>query len=239
MSKFQMTFITILILTTLSGVFSRIPVQFSLPVTSVSALGTRTQVSFDMDAARAPAVTVRSRLPLLSTFAREVKNQNSQTVVGVYVPGEFALPVVQQPHGQAAYVSTEPDTITQFSLAEKYGAVGLLAHNYLSGEEFFKLKPNQYIIVLFGDGRMDYYRVTAAESYQALVPNSPYSDFVNLDDPTGKVITSSELFKHVYTRPDTLVFQTCINANGDPSWGRLFVTAEKVDIRQGQIMASN
>lgn len=86
---------------------------------------------------------------------------------------------------------------------------------------------------------MDYYRVTAAESYQALVPNSPYSDFVNLDDPTGKVITSSELFKHVYARPDTLVFQTCINANGDPSWGRLFVTAEKVDIRQGQIMASN
>ena len=183
--------------------------------------------------------SVVTQMPMLSSFTSTVANQNADQLVGVYVPGLFALPVLQQPAGQGAYVSTEEETITQFSLATKYQAIGLLAHNYLSGEEFFKLKPNQYVILVFGDGSMDYYRISAAESFQALTPNSPYSDFVDLADPAQTRLSSTQLFKRVYTTPNSVVFQTCIKAFGDPSWGRLFVTAEKVDVRQPVILAAN
>jgi hypothetical protein len=61
--------------------------------------------------------------------------------------------------------------------------------------------------------------------YQALSPSSPYSDFLDLDDPNGTRISVETLFYKVYTQNGTLVLQTCIEANGNSSWGRLFVIA--------------
>lgn len=202
--------------------------------TKQNAAGIPATVAADLSAPSAV-----SQMPMLSTFTSRVANQVSNQVVGVYVPGLFALPVVQQPAGQGAYVSTENDTVTQFSLANKYNVIGLLAHNYLSGEEFFKLKPNQYVILVFGDGSMEYYRISSTQSYQALTPNSPFSDFVDLSDPAETRLSSTDLFRRVYTNAGQVVFQTCIKAFGDPSWGRLFVTAEKVDVRQPVIVAAN
>ena len=190
-------------------------------------------------AADLAAPSAISQMPMLSMFTNQVANQVSNQLVGVYVPGLFAFPVIQQPSGQGAYVSTQSDTITQFSLSNKYNVTGLLAHNYLSGEEFFKLKPNQYVILVYGDGSMEYYRIASAQSYQALSPNSPFSDFIDLSDPASTRLSSTELFKRVYTNANQVVFQTCIKAFGDPSWGRLFVTAEKVDVRQPVILAAN
>ncbi len=164
---------------------------------------------------------------------------------GVYVPGQFALPIQQQPQGHAEYVATENNVITQFSLPNRYGVTGLLAHNYLSGDMFFNLTEGQDIILVYADGRMAHFRVTHMERFQALSPNSPFSQFISLSDADYKVLTSADLFSRVYTTTGSLVFQTCIQEGDEPSWGRLFVTAEPVSDLQtslpqvGQFISDN
>lgn len=174
-----------------------------------------------------PSVVIEPAFPGLGEFAGAVLNGHAGEVVGIYVEDVFALPVVQQPRNQPAFVSTQDQQLTQFAMPTQYGAVGLLAHNYLSGRMFSRLLPEDEVVVIYGDGRTDLYRITHAESYQALNPVSPYSDFLDLAYPESQPISSAVLFNRIYTRPDHLVFQTCIEANGDPSWGRLFVTAVK------------
>ncbi len=166
--------------------------------------------------------------PELDTFAKSVENGNPAQVVGVFVPGEFALPVVQQPSGQSNYVDTTDGTVTQFATAGSYGSIGLLAHNYLSGRLFSNLSSGQDVVVVYGDGQETLYRISTSQRYQALDSTNPYSYFVDVNDPTHASITAGTLFMRVYAHKDQLVFQTCIAANGDSSWGRLFVTAEKV-----------
>ena len=138
----------------------------------------------------------------------------------------MALPIVQQPAGQPAYVSSQPDVLTQFRMAEEYGTTGLLAHNTLAGAEFSKLELGQFAVLIFSNGHTEYYRITGVERYTALDPGSPYSDFLAAN---GDRISAAGLFKRVYQAQDhRLVFQTCIASEGNPSWGRLFIIAEPV-----------
>ncbi len=163
----------------------------------------------------------------LEGFIASVANGQGGQVVGVYVPGLFAMPVVQQPSGQPEYVDRDSDILTEFSLPKKYGSTGLLAHNYLGGSYFALLKANQDVLLVYGDGHMEQYRVSHIDSFQALKPNSPFSNFVDIADPSHTILTSGELFSRMYTSQQ-LVFQTCIEAFGEPSWGRLFITASLV-----------
>ena len=164
----------------------------------------------------------------LETFAASVINGQADQVVGVYVPSVFALPVLQQPGGQARYVSDQDNTVTQVSSVDRYSSIGLLAHNYLSGERFFELEEGQDVTILHGDGHQDGYRINKIDRYQALTPTSVYSNFIDLADSTQTVISAGDLFSRIYTKPDQVVFQTCIEANGDPSWGRIFISAERI-----------
>jgi hypothetical protein len=166
--------------------------------------------------------------PQLDAFVANETNGQAGQVVGVFIPNEFSLPVVQQPDGQPNFVAVQDNEVTQFSAPEAYGVIGLLAHNFLSGRYFFHLKTNEDVIIIYGDGHRDSYIITDIRRYQALSPESPYSNFRDLDDPAQPVMTASQLFSRVYTQPNEVVLQTCIGANGDPSWGRLFITAEKV-----------
>jgi hypothetical protein len=70
---------------------------------------------------------------------------------------------------------------------------------------------------------MEEYTVSYAEEYQALSPNSPTSNFVNLD--TGETLSSTNLFYRVYGGGTRTTFQTCIAQGNEDSWGRLFVIA--------------
>jgi hypothetical protein len=142
----------------------------------------------------------------------------------VYVPDTFAFPVVQQPHENPTFVSSTPDVVTQFGLASDFGTTGFLAHNTLSGESFFDLQHGQTIFLIMGDGSIQTYMVMETLRYQALTPSSPYSNFRDLDH-TNLELSSTEVFNMVYADPGQLVFQTCIEANGDVNWGRLFVIA--------------
>ena len=155
-------------------------------------------------------------------------NHNRWQVVGVYVGGLFALPVVLQPAERPDYVSTAPDVITQFSMAARYRTVGLLAHNNLAGAQFSKLHPMQLIHLIYGDGSIQTYIITAIHRYQALYPESPVSNFVDLDHPDQQ-ISALSLFNRTYAMNDRLVFQTCIAKNGEDAWGRLFIIAIPYD----------
>src|SRR5262245_46795833 len=48
-------------------------------------------------------------LPNFSEFSNSVQNGRADHVRGVYVPNVFALPVTQQPSGNAGFVSSEAD----------------------------------------------------------------------------------------------------------------------------------
>jgi len=165
-----------------------------------------------------------STLPQLSEFVAAVANSQSDVVKGVYVPGVLADPVIQQPPEYPGYVSVVDGTLTQFSMAAQYGTLGFLAHNSLAGAAFPALGPGQKVWVVYGDGHLAQYVITEIDSYQALQPDSPTSDFMDL--ASGVTYTVSDVFTKYYTGGDHVIFQTCIEQEGNSSWGRLFVVAQ-------------
>ena len=165
-------------------------------------------------------------LPSLEAFAEQVSDGQGDELRGVYVPGILAASIVQQPAGKNDFVSPWQNTVTQFGLASRVGSTGLLAHNDLAGETFIFLEKGQKIHLIAGGGEISTFIVSEILQYQALESNSVTSTFVDLE--THTLISSSDLFIRIYSRPGQLIFQTCIQAGNDPSWGRLFVIAEPV-----------
>jgi hypothetical protein len=157
-------------------------------------------------------------------FSLSVQNGDADTLRGVYAPNLFALPVVQQPSNNAGYVSYKDGEATQFGMASQFGNVGLLAHNHLSGKLFSDITVGQEIRLVYGDGSVEYFVVTEVLRYQALQPNSPWSNFRDLDTDTQ--LNAEQMFKRVYFGDRHVTFQTCIESNGELSWGRLFTIAE-------------
>jgi len=157
----------------------------------------------------------------LESFSATLKKSDSGHLAGVYVQDIMALTVVQQ--ASTYSVSTKSGTVTQFGLAGKYGSIGLLAHNYLSGSTFSKLGVGTEIILVYGDGSTQKYKVTTIKKYQAVTPADPFSTFIDLDKPEA-TRTSTQVVEETYGSSD-LVLQTCISKNGVSAWGRLFIMA--------------
>lgn len=162
-------------------------------------------------------------LPSLAEFSRSVQNGEAQVLRGVYVSDVLALPVVQQPAALAGFVSGNDSELTQFRMAAQYGTIGLLAHNYLAGKVFPQLTAGQEVSLVYGDGKIQTFIITEVLRFQALQPTSPYSSFRNLEKE--ETLTAEQMFKRVYFGDQRVTFQTCIEANGNSSWGRLFVIA--------------
>jgi hypothetical protein len=156
-----------------------------------------------------------------------VTNGQADVVTGAYVADVLALAVTQQPVNDPAYVSSAPDVATQFQMAEIFGVTGLLAHNSAAGANFFGLAVGQEAQIIYGDGTVQRYHISRIERFQALDPDNPSTDFVDLQ--TGATLSAADVFNQVYTDAGNLVFQTCIANNGNASWGRLFVVAEPVN----------
>jgi len=165
--------------------------------------------------------------PTYETFAASVADGQAGVVRGVYAAGAFALRVEQQPAGDANYISSNSEMATQFQTASLFGVTGLLAHNYLAGAKFFDLTEGQEIRVVYGDGAAKHYTVSRLYRFQALDPYNPSSDFVDLE--TGATLSALDVFSLVYMGEGHVTFQTCIEQNGNPSWGRLFVIATPLD----------
>ncbi len=162
-------------------------------------------------------------LPGFQEFSKAVQNNTAHVLRGVYVPNTLALPVTQQPAGNAAYVSPNDGELTQFGMAAQFGSVGLLAHNNLSGKDFSRLAVGQEVRLVYGDGRIEYFVIKQILQYQALEPTSPYSSFQDLN--SHELLSAEQMFKRVYTGERHVTFQTCIAGPGSLSWGRLFVIA--------------
>ena len=181
-------------------------------------------VSFLITAGFAPIVGYsENALPNIWFFYNTAQNGDAGLVRGVYVQDVLALPIVQQPVDDPYYVSNHDGEVTQFTTAAQYGSIGLLAHNNLSGKSFSQLSVGQEVDVMYGDGRVEKFVITEVLHFQALQPESQQSFFLNLD--TSETVSANEMFNRVYTGDHHLTFQTCIKANGNMSWGRLFVVA--------------
>lgn len=196
---------------------SVIPTVFSnpIPVTGDVSL-TRETINFNYQ-------TIN-----FNKFYQFIKNvtakKNGNQYVGMIVPKLFTLPIAQQPAGRPDFVSSEPEVVTEFSLTKQFGSTGLLAHNHLAGSNFSQLEENDLIVLVTANKEYKLYKVEKILSYQALSPNSPYSNFVDLED-SSRVLSAVDLFMEVYTEEGSLVIQTCISQGNEPSWGRLFVQA--------------
>jgi len=94
----------------------------------------------------------------------------------------------------------------------------------LAGAYFSQLKNDDLIILVTGNKEYKLYKVEEILSFQALSPNSPYSNFADLND-SSRVLSAVDLFMEVYTEEGSLVIQTCIAQGNEPSWGRLFIKA--------------
>ncbi len=165
-------------------------------------------------------------LPTLKDFIRQV-NTGAPAVRGVYAEGALALRVVEQPADDPMYINGASDTATLFDLAARNNVTGLVAHNYLAGEQFYRLKLNTPLTIVYGDGRTVRYTIRAIHRFQALQPESPYSDFVALAD--DEQLTAAGLFNRMYTGSHKVTLQTCIEKDGLLSWGRYFVIAEPAE----------
>jgi hypothetical protein len=180
---------------------------------------------------KSPSSNIPSKIAFITSDLTNSSNSNDFNRVCV-VCTEEKLPkwqgcseqlVIQQPAGSLGYVSNNEGETTQFSMVSQFGNVGLLAHNHLAGKYFSQLTIGQEIRLVYGDGKVENFIVTEVLRYQALQPNSQWSNFRNLDDDV--TLTTEQMFKRVYLGDRHVTFQTCIAANGISSWGRLFVIA--------------
>ena len=176
-----------------------------------------------LNAEVASAIGISDNLPSFIDFSRIVQNGQKDIVRGVYVDDVLALPVAQQPSGNATYVSNNDSEVTQFGMAAQYGNIGLLAHNHKAGAAFSQLIPGQEVKLVYGDGHVETFLIKKVLKFQALQPTNPYSSFKNL--VVDETLTAEQMFYRVYAGNHHLTFQTCIAADGESSWGRLFVIA--------------
>ena len=165
----------------------------------------------------------KSSIPDFPAFYNPIQSGEADVLRGVYVSDTLAFPVVQQPADDPYYVSNHDGEVTQFDTATQYGNIGLLAHNNLSGRSFSRLSVGQEVELVYGDGRIEKFVITEVLHFQALQPQSQQSTFLNLDN--SETLSANQMFNRVYTGSHHLTFQTCIKANGNMSWGRLFVVA--------------
>ncbi len=163
-------------------------------------------------------------MPDLNDFVAQVKNGEPSSARGLYVPNILAFAIAQQPAGNSNFISREKRTVTLFRMAAQFGAIGLVAHNYLAGALFFDLSENQSIDIIYGDGSVRRYCVARIRRFRALEPTDPFSPLVDLDDHES-VLSSSAVFEQIYAHADRVVLQTCIGQDGDLLWGRMFVIA--------------
>jgi hypothetical protein len=158
-----------------------------------------------------------------SSISTISSNEQATEIVALNAPGAFAHPVVPQPRGNHLYVSDDPEALTQFQLATKRGSVGILAHNYLAGEHFFRLKEGNLIYLIYGDGSTDVYRITEIEDFQAL------SLYLYRDLGSDRNYSDVSLFEKIYSGDgEKLVLQTCIKQGASLAWGRRFVIAQRI-----------
>ena len=183
----------------------------------------QTRSFFIKSAGQSMACTGTSPLRTIGPVSRPAPPATIHAALGIHVSDVLDLPIVQQPEGDDGYVSPSDGQLTEYRIPSKFGNVGLLAHNDLSGRFFHRLSLGREVQLLYGNDSVETFVITDILRYQALQPDSPYSPFRDLS--TGETLTVTQLFKKVYMGSRHITFQTCIAAQRNLVWGRLFVIA--------------
>jgi hypothetical protein len=163
----------------------------------------------------------------LMDFLSQVYNGQANTIRGVYIKDAFALPIIQQPEGNIAFVSDQDNTITEFQSATMNGVTGLLAHNYLSGALFYNIQSGDEIFIVYGNGTIRRYIVNEISQYQRLERSNLRSNFVELKN--NEILSSDQVFSRYYRGAHRVTFQTCLAQNGFSNWGLQFTQAQSID----------
>jgi len=158
----------------------------------------------------------------------KIQKTGHQDYLEIYAKGKFNFEIVEQGNKGKSYVSSNPDVLTFFSLSKEFGSIGLVAHNFLTGDEFYKLEQGDIIHIKNGSGEIHAFRVSESLSYQAIEPESVRSDFIDLE--TGNSLNYKELFMRTYGQSGYLILQTCIEKDGNYEWGRYFIIAESITV---------
>jgi hypothetical protein len=152
-------------------------------------------------------------------------------VKAIYSKDSFLFGVVQQPPGLDSFVSPYDQILTQFMMPDKM--VAFLAHNQSkAGDAISNIRYGEEIYQINGDGKTEKYTITGRILARAIIPLSPYSPFVlideNLNDISG-TFSAKELYEKIYRNSEIdIVFLTCIENERDINWGRLFVIGRKM-----------
>jgi hypothetical protein len=201
--------------------------QISLTILSILSLALGVSLNSYIPQAAVSGGSVGARLAIFGGVPKtdaiaDVEIERVLRDVSIHDGGSF--PVVQQPPGDTNFVSKNDGEVTQFASASQYGNIGLLAHNYLSGKTFSQLHIGEEIQLVYSDGQVETFVVKEILRYKALDPKSPYSSFQNMDNE-DEVLTVGQMFDRAYEGGRHVTFQTCISAEGNSSWGRLFIIA--------------
>jgi hypothetical protein len=129
-------------------------------------------------------------------------------------------------------VTNDPQAVTFYTLEyEAYGTPAFLAHADKAGASFDDLTIGDEVMLVYPDDARKSFVVTEFLRYRATDPMSEWSYFVDLE--TGESFDSLALGRKIYKSGHGLVLQTCIEKDGNPNWGRLFVIAEPLVIDIG------
>ncbi len=142
-------------------------------------------------------------------------------------PAKWLYPSCSSPPATLLTYRPQPRLLLNSAQLADFNSEGLLAHNYLAGQHFYRLQKGQEVDLVFGDGSIKRYTISDILSFQALSPEDVYSNFIPLQGERTRM-TSTDLFYQTYGLGDNLVLQTCIQVGNEPSWGRLFVIAYPV-----------
>jgi hypothetical protein len=154
--------------------------------------------------------------PSLEEFIERVSDGEAQKVVGIYIKEKLAFPVIQQPPGYKDFVS-QWTVATQFRLGA-FGLkddTGLLLDAKFVPNSLYDVSNGDLEALVYGDGRVETYKVTNIHRFLALSPEDPHSQFRELDgqDISGKLYSADMVFRQMYTDSnslnDKLTIQVC------------------------------
>jgi len=146
----------------------------------------------------------------------------------IIFPNQLPIPIVQQKDGKIDWVSPDENVFTQFIQPyNNRGTYAYIAHNYGAGKHLFNLKIGDVIAYTKKDkgmGALWKEEVKEIRKYQALQPKNVLSPLIDL--ASGKKVKAEDATHEIYRNNKRTVFQTCIEKNGNPNWGRIFVITE-------------
>jgi hypothetical protein len=128
--------------------------------------------------------------------------------------GGHTYPVTQQYGNGPLWVSSLPDTLTQFNRGD---GIGLLAHNTGAGAAILMLTTGDVIIIYDENDNSSVYIVDTIYRYRV------FDLHYFRDLATGAWLDGWGLLAAMYA--DGLTLQTCISNGDNLTWGRLFVHA--------------